>query len=73
VRAIAQWTCGYTYSIPLDLRRRQDPEPVLPPKNTPKGSFFDHADTHGIKRLQRLCKVEAEVRSTDAIVRTMRG
>jgi hypothetical protein len=34
---------------------------------------FDHADTRGIKRLQRLRKVEAEVRSADAVVRTMRG
>jgi hypothetical protein len=34
---------------------------------------FDHDDTCGIKRLQRLRKVEAEVRSADAVVRTMRG
>jgi hypothetical protein len=34
---------------------------------------FDHADTRGIKRLQCLRKVEAEVRSADAVVRTMRG
>jgi hypothetical protein len=37
---------------------------------------FDHADACGIKRLQRLQrlrKVKAEVRSADAVVRTMRG
>jgi hypothetical protein len=34
---------------------------------------FDHADARGIKRLQRLRKVEAEMRSADAVVRTMRG
>jgi hypothetical protein len=64
------------YYIPLDFCRRQDPDPVLAPKMTAKrlqkNFSFDHAATRGIKRLQRLRKVEAEVRSADAIVRTMR-
>jgi hypothetical protein len=34
---------------------------------------FNHADARGIKRLRRLRKVEAEVWSADAVVRTMRG
>lgn len=61
------------HSVPLDFRRGQDREPVLPPKKTPKDLSFDHADARGIKRLQRLRKVEAEMRSADALVRTMRG
>jgi hypothetical protein len=46
---------------------------VLPPKRLLKDSFFKYADARGIKRMQRVRKVEAEVRSADAIVRTMRG
>jgi hypothetical protein len=34
---------------------------------------LNHANTGGIKRLQRLRKVEAEVQSTDAVVRTLCG
>jgi len=42
-------------------------------KRLQKDLSFDHADARGIKRLQRLRKVEAEMRSADAVVRTMRG
>lgn len=62
------------YSIPVDFRRRQDIRSQFSPrKRLQKDLSFDHADTRGIKRLQRLLKVEAEVRSADAVVRTMRG
>jgi hypothetical protein len=65
----------YKYSNPLDFHRRQDPDPVLPPRKTPKDSSltFDYAATRGIKRLHRLRKVQAEVRSSDAVMRKMRG
>lgn len=60
-------------SIPLHFRRGQDREPILSPKKSPMDLSFDYADARGIKRLQRLRKVEAEMRSADALVRTMRG
>ena len=41
------------------------------PEKDQKDLSFDHANARGIKRLQRLRKVEAEVRSADAVVRTM--
>ncbi|RYP55734.1 hypothetical protein DL771_012475 [Monosporascus sp. 5C6A] len=44
-----------------------------PRKRLQKDLSFDHADARGIERLQRLRKVEAEVRPADAVVRTMRG
>ena len=44
-----------------------------PRKRLEKYLSFVHADARGIKRLQRLRKVEAEMRSADAVVRTMRG
>ncbi len=43
------------------------------PKRLLDDLSFDHADTRGIKCLQRLRKVEAEMRSADAVVRTMRA
>jgi hypothetical protein len=44
-----------------------------PRKRLEKDLSFDHADARGIKRLQPLRKVEAEMRSADAVVHTMRG
>ena len=44
-----------------------------PRKRLQKDLSFDHAGARGTKRLQRLRKVEAEMRSADAVVRTMRG
>jgi hypothetical protein len=44
-----------------------------PQKRLQKDLSFDHADARGIKRLQPLRKVEAEMRSADAVVCTMRG
>jgi hypothetical protein len=60
------------YSIPLDFHHRQNPEPVIPSETTPKRLSFGHANARGIKCLQRLRKVEAKVRSADAVVRTLR-
>ena len=44
------------------------------PKPKPKKILsLDHAEAHGIQRLRRLRTVEAEVRSANALVRTMCG
>lgn len=42
-------------------------------KRIQKEISFHHANARGIKRLQTLRKIEAEMRSADAIVRTMQG
>ena len=44
-----------------------------PIKKTSKGLSIENAETHAIKRLQRLRKLEAKVRSANAPVRAMRG
>ena len=84
VRAIAQWAWAigdqWTTDHPADDKCVPfQYSPRLPPQTRSgarerlqKDLSFDHADARGIKRLQRLRKVEAEMRSADAVVRTMR-
>lgn len=57
---------GFPSTSAADKIRSQ----FCPRKRLQKDLSFDNA---GIKRLQRLRKVKAEVRSADAVVRTMRG
>jgi hypothetical protein len=51
-----------SYTHPNFHHRGQESEPVLLPKKTPKDLSADNANAQGIKRLQRLRKVEAEMR-----------
>jgi hypothetical protein len=64
---------AYSILFPTTSAADRIQSQFCPRKRLQKDLSFDHADARGIKRLQRLRKVEAEVRSTDAVVRTMRG